>query len=93
MPDYDTQTLREWDRRHIWHPFTQMKEWEESEPVVIVEGEGSWIIDSEGKRYLDGVAAIWTNVHGHCRREINEALKAQVDRLEHSTLLDRKSVV
>jgi adenosylmethionine-8-amino-7-oxononanoate aminotransferase len=87
VPDYDTQTLRDWDRRHIWHPFTQMKEWEESEPVVIVEGEGSWIIDSEGKRYLDGVAAIWTNVHGHCRREINEALKAQVDRLEHSTLL------
>lgn len=87
MPDYDTQTLREWDRRHIWHPFTQMKEWEENEPVVIVEGDGSWIVDSEGNRYLDGVAAIWTNVHGHCRWEINEALKAQVDRLEHSTLL------
>lgn len=87
MPDYDTQTLRDWDRRHIWHPFTQMKEWEESEPVVIVEGDGSWIVDSEGNRYLDGVAAIWTNVHGHCRHEINEALKAQVDRLEHSTLL------
>jgi adenosylmethionine-8-amino-7-oxononanoate aminotransferase len=64
-----------------------MKEWEESEPVVIVKGEGSWIVDSEGNRYLDGVAAIWTNVHGHCRREINEALKTQVDQLEHSTLL------
>lgn len=87
MPDFDTNTLRDWDRNHIWHPFTQMKEWEESEPIVIVKGEGSWIVDSEGNRYLDGVAAIWTNVHGHCRREINEALKAQVDRLEHSTLL------
>jgi adenosylmethionine-8-amino-7-oxononanoate aminotransferase len=54
---------------------------------VISRGEGSWLIDTEGNRYLDGVASMWTNVHGHCRPELNEALKAQVDRLEHSTLL------
>uniref|UniRef100_A0A831UCT3 Adenosylmethionine-8-amino-7-oxononanoate aminotransferase n=1 Tax=Geobacter metallireducens TaxID=28232 RepID=A0A831UCT3_GEOME len=87
MQSTDTTTLREYDRTHVWHPFTQMKEWEESDPVVIVKGEGSWLVDSEGNRYLDGVAAIWTNVHGHCKREINEAIKAQVDTLEHSTLL------
>ncbi|ABB31812.1 adenosylmethionine-8-amino-7-oxononanoate aminotransferase [Geobacter metallireducens RCH3] len=87
MNTSDTKTLREYDRAHVWHPFTQMKEWEESDPVVIVRGEGTWIVDSEGNRYLDGVAAIWTNVHGHCKREINEAIKAQVDTLEHSTLL------
>jgi adenosylmethionine---8-amino-7-oxononanoate aminotransferase len=83
----DTKTLREYDRQHVWHPFTQMREWQESEPLIIVRGEGSWLIDSDGNRWLDGVASIWTNVHGHCRKEINEAVKAQVDRLEHSTQL------
>ena len=83
----DTRTLQDYDRRYVWHPFTQMREWEAEEPVVITRGEGCWLIDSDGNRYLDGVAAIWTNVHGHCKREINEAVKAQVDRLEHSTLL------
>jgi adenosylmethionine-8-amino-7-oxononanoate aminotransferase len=64
-----------------------MKEWEESDPIVIERGDGVWLIDSHGNRYLDGVGSIWTNVHGHCKKEINEAIKAQVDRLEHSTLL------
>lgn len=93
----DTETLRQYDRTYVWHPFTQMKEWEEDKPVVIERGEGSWLIDSDGKRYLDGVGSIWTNVHGHCRPEIGEAVKAQVDRLEHSTLLglanDRSAIL
>jgi adenosylmethionine-8-amino-7-oxononanoate aminotransferase len=83
----DTKTLQDYDRRYVWHPFTQMQEWEGDAPLVIVGGEGSWLIDSDGNRWLDGVASMWTNVHGHCRREINEAVKAQVDRLEHSTQL------
>lgn len=87
MSGVSTEQLRAWDKRHVWHPFTQMQDWEREEPIVIVKGEGSWLIDSDGNRYLDGVASMWTNVHGHCRRELNEALKAQVDRLEHSTLL------
>lgn len=82
-----TQTLQQWDKRHIWHPFTQMQDWEHENPLVIVRGEGSWLIDSDGNRYLDGVASMWTNVHGHCHPELNQALKDQVDRLEHSTLL------
>lgn len=84
---HSTEQLREWDKRHVWHPFTQMQDWEREDSIVITRGEGSWLIDSDGKRYLDGVASMWTNVHGHCRPELNEALKAQVDRLEHSTLL------
>lgn len=64
-----------------------MKQWTEEDHPVIVKGEGSWLIDSDGNRYLDGVAAIWTNVHGHCKKEINDAIKAQVDLIEHSTLL------
>ncbi|HJV64269.1 MAG TPA: adenosylmethionine--8-amino-7-oxononanoate transaminase [Geomonas sp.] len=87
MEELDTETLRKYDSDYLWHPFTQMSEWEKADNLVITHGEGSYLIDSEGNRYLDGVAAIWTNVHGHCRREINEAIKEQVDRLEHSTLL------
>lgn len=83
----DTRTLQEYDRKYVWHPFTQMREWEAEPPLVIVGGEGSWLIDSDGNRYLDGVASVWANVHGHCKPEINEALKAQVDRLEHATQL------
>ncbi len=83
----DTKTLQEFDRNHVWHPFTQMSEWERSEPVVIVRGEGCWLIDSEGNRYLDGVGSIWTNVHGHAVPEINEAIRVQLERIEHSTLL------
>ena len=87
MVELDTDTLRKYDSDYLWHPFTQMSEWEGADNIVITRGEGSYLIDSDGNRYLDGVAAIWTNVHGHCRAEINEAIKEQVDRLEHSTLL------
>ena len=87
MTGFSTKTLQEYDRQFVWHPFTQMKEWVESEPIVICRGEGSYLIDTDGNRYLDGVGSIWTNVHGHCKKEINDAIKAQVDRLEHSTLL------
>ncbi len=85
--ELDTETLRRYDSEYLWHPFTQMSEWEGAENIIITKGEGSYIIDTDGNRYLDGVGAIWTNVHGHCRAEINEAVKQQVDRLEHSTLL------
>jgi adenosylmethionine-8-amino-7-oxononanoate aminotransferase len=87
LREIDTLILQKYDRDYVWHPFTQMREWEADTPIVIARGEGSYLIDTEGNRYLDGVASIWTNVHGHCRREINEAVKAQVDTLEHSTLL------
>ncbi len=87
MSEFDTRTLRDYDRKYIWHPFTQMREWESDVPIVVERGEGSYLIDTEGNRYLDGVASMWANVHGHCRKEINSAIKAQVDRLEHSTLL------
>jgi len=87
VEELDTQTLRDYDSEYLWHPFTQMSEWEGADNIVITRGEGSYLIDSDGNRYLDGVAAIWTNVHGHCKQEINDAIKEQVDRLEHSTLL------
>ncbi|MEK6709698.1 MAG: adenosylmethionine--8-amino-7-oxononanoate transaminase [Nitrospinota bacterium] len=76
------------DRRHLWHPFTPMDEWEREDPPLIVErGEGAWLIDVEGRRYLDGVSSLWVNLHGHRREEIDRALREQLGRIAHSTQL------
>jgi adenosylmethionine-8-amino-7-oxononanoate aminotransferase len=75
------------DRRYLWHPFTQMQEWFTEEPLIIDRGEGNYLIDIDGNRYLDGVSSLWCNVHGHNRREIDEAIIAQLGRIAHSTLL------
>lgn len=76
------------DRRRLWHPFTQMKDWEaDAEPLVITEGRGCFIKDKRGRWYLDGVSSLWVNIHGHNRVEINEAVKSQLDKIAHSTML------
>ncbi|MEW6146055.1 MAG: adenosylmethionine--8-amino-7-oxononanoate transaminase [Thermodesulfobacteriota bacterium] len=76
-----------YDKEFVWHPFTQMKEYEGKEPVVIERGEGAYLIDSDGRRYIDGVSSLWVNIHGHRVPEIDNAIKEQVDLLSHSTLL------
>jgi adenosylmethionine-8-amino-7-oxononanoate aminotransferase len=83
----DPRALAAADHRRLWHPFTQMQEWLGEEPLVIERGEGNELIDVEGRRYLDGVSSLWCNVHGHRKREIDEAIRAQLDRIAHSTLL------
>ena len=88
----DKQTLIDWDKRYLWHPFTQMQDWLLEEPVIIEQGEGVFLIDTAGNRYIDGVASMWTNVHGHNRKEINDAIKSQVDKIAHSTLLGYSNV-
>ncbi len=88
----DKKTLIDWDKRYLWHPFTQMKDWLAEEPIIIERGEGVHLIDTEGNRYIDGIASMWTNVHGHNRKEINDALKAQMDQIAHSTLLGYSNV-
>src|SRR6186997_1898566 len=75
------------DREHVWHPFTQQQGWSEEVPLMVERGEGSYLIDTEGRRYLDGTAALWCNVHGHRKAEIDAAIRAQLDRIAHSTLL------
>lgn len=75
------------DKKHLWHPFTQMKDWAEDSPMIISEGRGSFLKDIYGKWYIDGVSSLWVAVHGHRKREIDEAIKAQIDRISHSTLL------
>ncbi|MEN2985273.1 MAG: adenosylmethionine--8-amino-7-oxononanoate transaminase [Thermodesulfovibrionaceae bacterium] len=80
-------TLVEWDKKYIWHPFTQMKLWFEEEPTIFIEGKDCFLKDIDGRWYLDGVSSLWVNIHGHRRPEIDEALKAQIDKIAHSTLL------
>ncbi len=76
------------DRKHLWHPFTPMDEWEREDPPLIIErGEGAYLIDVEGRRYLDGVSSLWVNLHGHRREEIDRAIRAQLDRIAHTTQL------
>lgn len=76
--------LLEWDRRHHWHAFTQMAEYQ---PLVIARAEGCRLIDVDGREYLDGVASMWCNVHGHRHPRIDAAIRAQLDRVAHSTSL------
>jgi adenosylmethionine---8-amino-7-oxononanoate aminotransferase len=75
------------DHNHVWHPFTQQREWVDEEPLMIEAAEGTELIDSEGRRYLDGVSSLWCNVHGHRHPEIDRAVREQLDRVAHSTML------
>jgi len=84
--------LSEKDRRYVWHPFTQMRDWTAAEPLIIARAEGNELIDTDGRRYLDGVSSLWVNLHGHHRRELDDAVRAQLDRVAHSTLLGLANV-
>jgi adenosylmethionine-8-amino-7-oxononanoate aminotransferase len=88
----DRDRLVALDFAHVWHPFTQMEGWLSSEPLVIERGEGCWLIDADGRRYLDGVSSLWVTVHGHAVPEIDEAVAAQLGRISHSTLLGLANV-
>ncbi len=82
-----TERLVSADKQYLWHPFTQMKGWLASEPVIIESGDGFYLIDTEGRRYIDGVSSLWCNVHGHRVKKIDDAIKAQLGKIAHSTLL------
>jgi adenosylmethionine-8-amino-7-oxononanoate aminotransferase len=79
--------LKQLDHSYLWHPFTQMQEWMAEEPCIISRGDGHFLIDVQGKKYLDGVSSLWCNVHGHGKKEIDEAICAQLERIAHSTFL------
>ncbi|MEW6410097.1 MAG: adenosylmethionine--8-amino-7-oxononanoate transaminase [Nitrospirota bacterium] len=80
------------DRKYLWHPFTQMKEWLEEPPLIIIEGRGNYLKDAYGRWYLDGVSSLWCNIHGHRRKEIDDAIKEQLENIAHSTLLGLSNV-
>lgn len=75
------------EKKALWHPFTQMSEWYSAEQLTITHARGNYLFDSGGRRYLDGVSSLWTNVHGHRKREIDRAINAQLKKVAHTTLL------
>jgi adenosylmethionine-8-amino-7-oxononanoate aminotransferase len=79
MPD-----LKQLDHQVMWHPFTQMAEWT---PIVIAAGDGNYLVDTDGNRYLDGVSSLWCNLHGHRHPRLDRAVRDQLDRIAHATFL------
>ncbi len=75
------------DLAAVWHPFTQHALWEADDPLVIERGEGAYLWDSDGRRYLDGVSSLWVTVHGHREPALDAAVRQQLDRVAHSTFL------
>jgi adenosylmethionine-8-amino-7-oxononanoate aminotransferase len=75
------------DSDHLWHPFTQQRGWGEEEPLIIERAEGSYLVDDEGRRYLDGVSSLWCTVHGHRHPGIDAAVTDQLGKVAHSTML------
>jgi len=80
------------DHRYLWHPFTQMADWLAEEPLVIAEATGCTLVDTNGRRYLDGVSSLWCNLHGHRHPRLDDALREQLGRVAHSTLLGLANV-
>jgi len=75
------------DRDHVWHPFTQQRAWENEEQLTIERAEGSFLVDTDGRRYIDGVSSLWCTVHGHRHPGLDAAIAAQLEKVAHSTML------
>ena len=83
----DKLLLETLDKQHLWHPFTQMKDYCQLTPLIIERGSGSYLYDIDGKRYIDGVSSLWVTIHGHRKKQIDTAIIRQVQKISHSTLL------
>ena len=88
----DHKRLARLDHDHVWHPFTPMRQWRESDPVIIERAEGFELIDTVGRRYIDGYSSLWCNVHGHRVPEIDAAIRDQLSRVAHATMLGAATV-
>ncbi len=84
--------LEEWDKEYFWHPFTQMKVYREEENIIVERGEGVYVYDIYGRKYLDGVASLWCNVHGHNHPKLNKAIEEQLQKIAHFTTLGASNV-
>jgi adenosylmethionine---8-amino-7-oxononanoate aminotransferase len=84
--------LEKLDKQYLWHPFTQMKDWEKDAPIIIESGKGSLLTDTRGKKYIDGVSSLWVTVHGHRKKELDQAVAKQLKMIAHSTLLGLSNV-
>ncbi|GAB4337424.1 MAG: adenosylmethionine--8-amino-7-oxononanoate transaminase [Candidatus Abyssubacteria bacterium] len=88
----DADQMERDDRRFIWHPFTQMQDYEVERPLVIDRAKGAYLYDVRGKRYLDGVSSLWVTVHGHRKPALDSAIRKQLGKVAHSTLLGISNV-
>jgi adenosylmethionine-8-amino-7-oxononanoate aminotransferase len=79
--------LAKLDHKYVWHPFTQMRDWLRTEPIVIAKGRGAMLEDVHGRKYLDANSSIWTNLHGHNHPQINAAIARQLRKIAHSSAL------
>lgn len=79
--------LEDKDKKYIWHPFTQMKDYCAEEPLIIEKGRGVYLYDIYGRKYIDGVSSLWLTVHGHRKKELDDAIESQLRKIAHSTLL------
>jgi adenosylmethionine-8-amino-7-oxononanoate aminotransferase len=86
------EQLEQWDRDHVWHPFTPMQAYMAERPLIIVEARGCFLIDIDGREYLDGVSSLWCNVHGHQVPQLDLAIRDQLERVAHTTLLGLANV-
>lgn len=84
--------LMDWDKQYVWHPFTQMQDYAGMDPLVIERGEGCYLIDGKGNKFIDGVSSLWVLVHGHGKKELIDAIERQSKILCHSTLLGLANV-
>jgi adenosylmethionine-8-amino-7-oxononanoate transaminase len=92
MTKKESKQLERDDRKYIWHPFTQMKDYTEETPLIVKRAKGSYLIDTDGKKYIDGVSSLWVNIHGHRKKKIDQAIMRQVRQVSHSTLLGLSNV-
>ncbi len=79
--------LAKLDQQHLWHPFTQMRDWLKGEPLVIERGKGAVLWDVHGREYIDANSSIWTNLHGHNHPKVNAAIRRQLGRVAHTSAL------
>ncbi len=94
MEDFmtDPQLLDRWDKEYFWHPFTQMKVYREEENLIFERGEGVYLYDIKGRRFIDAISSLWCNVHGHNHPELNRALIEQLQKVAHTTTLGSSNV-
>jgi adenosylmethionine-8-amino-7-oxononanoate aminotransferase len=83
----NSESIAALDHAHLWHPFTQQRDWCAEAPIAIESAEGTDLIDVDGRRYIDGVSSLWCNVHGPRHPLIDAAVHEQLDRVAHSTML------
>ncbi len=83
----ETQELRALDRTALWHPFTQMRGWQDEDAPIIERATGTTLYDTDGNAYIDGTSSLWCNVHGHAHPQIDAAVRAQLERVAHTTML------